>query len=89
MLLGECIKRLGHQYSILGPAWYMIIFITADVVSLVLQAIGGGGAAVAAENYDDTTSSTRISEHLSTGILHNIADSWFPSACRYSFPARH
>lgn len=61
-LLGMCIRHLGPQYSLLGPKWYIIVFVIADIVSLVLQAIGGGGAAVQAQNYEDTDKNTRISE---------------------------
>lgn len=43
---------------------YLIIFIVADIVSLVLQAIGGGGAAVKAKQGEDTDKSTKISAPL-------------------------
>lgn len=69
MVLGECIKRLGAQYSIVSPRYYMIIFIVADIVSLVLQAIGGGGAAVQAQNNEDTTKNTHI---MLAGILFQL-----------------
>lgn len=58
-----CIKHLGSQYSLLGAKWYLIIFVIADIISLVLQAVGGGGAAVQAQRYEDTTSNTHISRH--------------------------
>ena len=61
-VLGYCITRLGPSYSLLKPRMYLAVFISADVASLVLQAIGGGKAAVAAENGLDTTLSTHISE---------------------------
>lgn len=41
---------------------YLVIFIIADIISLVLQAVGGGGAAVQAQNFEDTTSNTHISK---------------------------
>ncbi|KAK5070980.1 hypothetical protein LTR64_003955 [Lithohypha guttulata] len=37
----------GPEYSSLKPKWYTWIFITGDLFSLVLQAIGGGMAATA------------------------------------------
>ncbi|WVQ96054.1 hypothetical protein IAU59_003154 [Kwoniella sp. CBS 9459] len=46
-LLGIAINRLGPQYSILRPKLYITVFVTCDVISLVLQAIGGGWAATA------------------------------------------
>ncbi|BEJ16825.1 hypothetical protein CspHIS471_0602260 [Cutaneotrichosporon sp. HIS471] len=69
-LLGHCIKVLGREYSLIGPNWYLIIFIIADIISLVLQAVGGGGAAVQAQKFEDTTSNTRI---MLAGILFQLA----------------
>jgi len=60
-VLGYCITRLGSAYSLVKPKMYLAIFVTADVISLVLQAIGGGKAAVAAEGGTDTKPATRIS----------------------------
>lgn len=60
-LLGLSIKHIGHQYSLIGPNLYLVIFVIADIVSLVLQAIGGGGAAMDAKEYRDTTTNTHIS----------------------------
>lgn len=37
----------GSEYSLIKPKWYTYIFIAGDIVSLVLQAIGGGMAATA------------------------------------------
>ncbi|CAK9779551.1 RTA1-domain-containing protein [Cutaneotrichosporon oleaginosum] len=68
-ILGFCIKVLGPQYSLIGPNWYLIIFIIADIISLVLQAVGGGGAAVQAQRFEDTTSNTRI---MLAGILFQL-----------------
>lgn len=39
------INTLGQQYSFFRPKWYIVIFVTCDFISLVLQAIGGGWAA--------------------------------------------
>nr|ODN92267.1 hypothetical protein L204_05366 [Cryptococcus depauperatus CBS 7855] len=44
-LLGIAIHTLGQQYSLLRPKTYIAVFVTCDVISLVLQAIGGGWAA--------------------------------------------
>lgn len=40
----------GPEYSAVKPRWYTYLFITGDVISLVLQAIGGGMAATAGED---------------------------------------
>lgn len=44
ILLGNFIKHFGSQSSILRPSLYLWIFCTCDVISLVVQAIGGGMA---------------------------------------------
>ncbi|KAG6829098.1 hypothetical protein H0H92_005711 [Tricholoma furcatifolium] len=46
VIFGRIIERLGTSYSRLPPKWYSIIFITADVISLVMQGTGGGLASV-------------------------------------------
>jgi hypothetical protein len=40
----------GPQYSAIKPRYYTYIFITGDLFSLILQAIGGGMAATAGSN---------------------------------------
>lgn len=47
VILGILIRHLGTHYSRLNPLWYTIVFCTADVVALVVQAIGGGQASKA------------------------------------------
>ncbi|WVQ75248.1 hypothetical protein IAR50_004860 [Cryptococcus sp. DSM 104548] len=44
-ILGVAIEALGRQYSLLRPKWYVALFVTCDVISLILQAVGGGWAA--------------------------------------------
>lgn len=51
----------GASWSRLRPAWYTYIFITGDVISLVLQGAGGGLAATA-----DNGSST---QDLGTNLM--------------------
>ncbi|TXT10963.1 hypothetical protein VHUM_01714 [Vanrija humicola] len=68
-MLGACIARMGPQFSVLGAKWYLMVFIVADIVSLVLQAMGGGGASVAAQNGTDTAKSTNI---MVAGILFQL-----------------
>ncbi|KAL7415338.1 RTA1-like protein [Mrakia frigida] len=50
LILGLIINKLGLQYSRIAPKWYTIVFCTCDVISLVVQAIGGGSAAVAVQS---------------------------------------
>ncbi|KAE9394559.1 RTA1 like protein [Gymnopus androsaceus JB14] len=42
IILGYIINQLGPDYSRLPPRWYSIIFCSFDLISLVIQAIGGG-----------------------------------------------
>jgi hypothetical protein len=41
MLLGVIINDVAPQQSYLSAKWFKVIFLVADVFSLVLQAIGG------------------------------------------------
>lgn len=45
MLLGVLIQLIAPHHSILSGKWFKIIFCAADVLSLVIQAVGGGMAA--------------------------------------------
>ncbi|KAL1985497.1 hypothetical protein VTN96DRAFT_7827 [Rasamsonia emersonii] len=55
VLLGRFIVLLGRQSSILSPALYLWIFCTCDIISLVIQAIGGGMASQAAGEINGNT----------------------------------
>ncbi|KAK8861194.1 hypothetical protein IAR55_002013 [Kwoniella newhampshirensis] len=69
-VLGYCITRLGPAYSLLSPTAYLAVFVTADIISLVIQAVGGGKAAVAAQQGTPTGSATKI---MLAGILFQLA----------------
>lgn len=49
IILGTIITRTGAQYSRLPARWYALIFVTVDVIALVIQAIGGGMASAATQ----------------------------------------
>jgi len=51
IILAEIIKRLGPCYSRLRPKLYAIVFVTADLVALSVQGVGGALAAIAAGNH--------------------------------------
>lgn len=71
IILGALINRLGHQSSMLGPKMYAIIFLTCDVVALVIQAIGGAMASIASNQIDgDTETGTNI---MVSGIIFQMA----------------
>ncbi|WWD16463.1 hypothetical protein CI109_100889 [Kwoniella shandongensis] len=59
-ILGLAINRLGQQYSALRPKWYLAIFITCDIISLVLQAVGGGWAASASDPIPKTPTNIMV-----------------------------
>lgn len=59
-LFGQLVVIHGRQYSVLKPMWYSYFFITADVVSLLIQAAGGGIASVASSNHKDSSVGTNI-----------------------------
>ncbi|KAJ7850858.1 RTA1 like protein-domain-containing protein [Mycena leptocephala] len=55
IVLGRIINRLGPVFSRLSPKLYTILFLCCDIISLVVQAVGGGMAATAVnENRDPT-----------------------------------
>lgn len=45
--LKHMVINFGEEWSRLSPAWYTYIFITGDIISLLLQGAGGGIAASA------------------------------------------
>lgn len=47
--LGRLIVNIGRQYSRLTPRKYVAVFVSCDVASLVIQAIGGGMASAASK----------------------------------------
>ncbi|OQE19860.1 hypothetical protein PENSTE_c014G08434 [Penicillium steckii] len=55
VILGRFIQVLGRESSILKPSLYLWIFCTCDVISLVIQAIGGGLASGEASKIDGNT----------------------------------
>ncbi|KAF8496742.1 RTA1-like protein [Russula emetica] len=58
ILLGRIIRRLGPQYSRLTPRRYTIIFVSCDITSLLVQAMG---AAIASGS---TSSGSQTQAHL-------------------------
>ncbi|KAI0303342.1 RTA1 like protein-domain-containing protein [Multifurca ochricompacta] len=62
ILLGRIIRRLGPQYSRLTPRRYTIIFVSCDIISLVIQALGGGIASVSTSR-----SQAQAGSHIALG----------------------
>jgi hypothetical protein len=68
VILGTLINRLGRSSSLLGPKMYAIVFLTADIVALVIQAIGGALASTEADKINgDTETGTNI---MVSGFYH-------------------
>lgn len=59
-LLAKLVTIYGHKFSILKPMHYSLLFILCDLLSIVLQAIGGGMAATAVKGSEDTDTGTHI-----------------------------
>jgi len=51
---------VGRANSLLKPMYYIIIFSTFDIISLIIQAIGGAGASEAEQKGTSTTNPTHI-----------------------------
>lgn len=66
------------EYSIIKPRWYTYIFITGDLISLVLQAIGGGMAATAGEDRHQQNLGTHI---MVAGICFQVVTLLIFAAC--------
>lgn len=47
VLLGVLIRSFGQGFCRLAPATYVKIFLSGDLLSLIIQAVGGGMAASA------------------------------------------
>lgn len=60
IILAEIIRRLGPCYSRLRPRMYSIAFLTADIVALTVQGVGGAIAATAAGNNKNPEMGGRI-----------------------------
>ncbi len=81
-MLGQAITTIGPQYSILPSKLYLGVFLTADVISLILQAVGGGQAASSAATSTPTTSATNI---MVAGIIFQLVSMAVFIACAIDF----
>lgn len=59
-VLGKLLVFHGHHFLSLQPNWFSYIFISCDVISLVIQAVGGGLAATALLNGDSSDPGTHV-----------------------------
>ncbi|KIJ91270.1 hypothetical protein K443DRAFT_686178 [Laccaria amethystina LaAM-08-1] len=86
VIFGLIIQRLGASYSRLSPKWYTILFCTCDVISLVVQGIGGGLAATAVPNGRDPRTGGNI---MLGGIIFQLVTITVYSACATEFYIRY
>lgn len=72
MILGRLIRSFGPHVSPISANMYLYIFCTADIISLVVQAVGGASAAIAYEKTPpgNTDTGTHI---MVAGILFQLA----------------
>ncbi|KAH6869136.1 RTA1 like protein-domain-containing protein [Thelonectria olida] len=71
VILGALINRLGRHSSMLGPKMYAIVFLTCDLLALVVQAIGG---AMASSESDKINGNTKPGTNIMVaGIIFQMA----------------
>jgi len=69
VLLGVLILLMGRQSSLLSARMYTIIFLTCDVISLVVQAVGGALASQASGRQEDPQTGTDI---MIAGVIFQL-----------------
>lgn len=72
IILGRLIRTFGSHVSPIKPNTYLYIFCTVDLISLVVQAVGGGAAATAFEKTPPENSETGT-HIMVAGILFQLA----------------
>ncbi|KIJ55224.1 hypothetical protein M422DRAFT_100481, partial [Sphaerobolus stellatus SS14] len=86
IILGRVIDRLGPQYSRLTPKLYSIIFLSADIIALVIQAVGGGQASSASSNGKNPNTGGHI---MLVGIFFQMAALVFYTILAAEFLTRY
>ncbi|KAJ5092793.1 hypothetical protein N7456_008654 [Penicillium angulare] len=70
VLLGRFIQILGPESSIIKPSLYLWVFCTCDVLSLVIQAVGGG---LASAEVNKVNGNTKPGTHIMVaGIVFQL-----------------
>ncbi|SCZ98449.1 BZ3500_MvSof-1268-A1-R1_Chr7-1g09143 [Microbotryum saponariae] len=80
--LGMLTRTLGAEHSRLRPNFYMLVFCLADLLALVVQAVGGAMAAIALENGKASETGTHI---MVAGIALQLAAMLAFCALGYDF----
>ncbi|KAJ7121625.1 RTA1-domain-containing protein [Mycena epipterygia] len=85
ILLGRSVERLGTPYSQITPKSYSRIFVSCDVVALVVQGLGGG---LAASANDDAGAA--VGAHIMLGgIIFQFVAIIASTACAADVPHRY
>lgn len=86
IILGRIIARLGPTYSRLSPKWYTIVFLSCDIIALIVQGIGGGMASSAAGSGRDPSLGGRV---MLGGIAFQLVAIAVYAVCALEFYLRY
>lgn len=75
LCLGRITQVYGGSISRIPPRWYTIIFVTCDVVALVLQAVGG--ALTATADHDQKALHDAGLHTMVAGLAFQVASLFF------------
>ncbi|KAK0185462.1 RTA1-like protein [Armillaria mellea] len=88
IILGAIIRILGPVYSRLSPKAYSIIFVSCDILSLVIQG-GGGGIASSASDRNDLQGAKLGSNVMLAGIVFQLVVITFYAILACEFLVRY
>lgn len=88
IILGAMIRILGPAYSRLSPKAYSIIFVSCDIISLVIQG-GGGGIASSASDRNDLKGAKLGSNVMLAGIIFQLVVITFYAILACEFLVRY
>ncbi|KAK0222325.1 RTA1 like protein-domain-containing protein [Armillaria fumosa] len=88
IILGAIIRILGPAYSRLSPRAYSIIFVSCDILSLVIQG-GGGGIASSASDRNDLQGAKLGSNVMLAGIVFQLVVITFYAILACEFLVRY
>ncbi|KAJ8456941.1 hypothetical protein ONZ51_g11824 [Trametes cubensis] len=91
IILGQIIQRIGPDYSRLSSKWYTIVFLSCDIIALIVQAVGGAKASLALKQGTDPNPGGHImlagvSFQLAALVIYVILASEFLLRYAYDHP---
>lgn len=69
-LFAQLVVVHGREYSVLKPLWYSYLFVTSDVISLLIQSGGGAASSIATQINTDPKPGTNA---MTAGIAFQVA----------------